>query len=143
MKKFLSATVFAICILFSNFVSANEVEKAMAYYDKNPDYAYVATRHVGSFYLYLPSIEVQEYNPPHYQIAGHFVFVSGWTGEVKDHFIAVRYNFFTKETFHRNEKRNNGWKKSAVEGDSGVARDNRHYADALFHAAYGMFFYGY
>ena len=64
MKKFLSSAILAFVVAFSANVSAANR------YDNDPDYYYVMSVQGPKTYLYLPSIDVQEYNPPHYQIRG-------------------------------------------------------------------------
>ena len=137
MKNFFSATMVVLVIILSaNFCAAYD-------YNYDPDYVYVTTAHQGSYYFYLPSVNVQEYNPPHYQIAGTFVHVynigNGW----KERRFAVikRYNLYTKETFSRDK--NGYWRKTEIEPDCTATKVNRSFADALFRAAYGMDFYGY
>lgn len=135
MKKFVAVMIFAFVAAFSvNFCSAN-------YYDDSPDYVYITT-HQGTYYLYLPSVDVQEYNPPHYQIAGDIVHVSGFNGKESWWNIVIRYNWYTKETFRLNDS--NSWVKEDITGDNFAAsRRKRNIADALFRAAYNMDFYGY
>ena len=134
MKKFLSVLVFAIFILSMNFCSAN-------YYDDSPDYVYITTGQQGDYYFYLPSLSVQEYNPPHYQIAGHFIHYGGYDGKTLTNiYITVRYNWHTKETFRLN---NGYWKKSHTKSSDNAAHRERKFEDVLFSAAYGMNFYGY
>ena len=134
MKKIL--LVFAICILSVNFCSADP-------YKNNPNYYFVTAGQMGNYYLYLPSVDVQEYNPPHYQIAGHFIHYGGMDGETLTNiYTTLRYNWYTKETF---SLKNGYWVKDEVRDnlDSQPVRQNRKFADALFRAAYGMDFYGY
>ena len=137
MKKFLSVLAFALCILSVNFCFANP-------YDDNPNY--IRVRHAPNSFAYINknSVDVQEYNPPHYQIAVHYVVVvEGRGGEntTQEYDIAKRYNWDTKETFHLNEK--GVWQKDDIKGN--LARDarSRAFCDAIFRAAYGMDFYGY
>ena len=132
MKKFLSALMIALIVTFSaNICAANR-------YDDDPDYVYVMAHGQGIVYLYIRSIDVQEYNPPHYQIAGTFVHVSGMyhnLGKTTTYYVTKRYNWYTKETFRRNDYGN--WEKDYNVYHAKVE------ADALFRAAYGMDFYGY
>ena len=132
MKKFLSVALVALFITFSaNICSANR-------YDDDPDYVFV-TNAQGSIYLSIRSIDVQEYNPPHYQIAGTFV----WTNNKSESwsFLVKRYNWYTKESYSRDK--NGNWQKTKIEPDCSATMRNRKFADALFRAAYGMDFYGY
>ena len=136
MKKICAAIVFAICILSVNFCSADP-------YENNPKYIFVTAGQMGYYYLYLPSVDVQEYNPPHYQIAGHFIHYGGMDGKtLRNIYRTLRYNWYTKETF---SLQNGYWEKDKVRDnlDSQPVRQNRQFADALFRAAYGMNFYGY
>lgn len=137
MKEFISVALIVFVITLSaNICSANS-------YDDDPNYFYVITAHRGSYYLNLRSIDVQEYNPPHYQIAGTFVHVCdigyGW----KERWFAVvsRYNWYIKESYSRDK--NGNWRKTKIEPDCTATKVNRQFADALFRAAYGMDFYGY
>ncbi len=136
MKKIFTALTVALIVTFTaNLCAANR-------YDNDPNYVFV-TAAQGSIYLSTRSIDVQEYNPPHYQIAGTFV----WTnGEREDWFsVAIRYNWYTKETFSRDK--NGYWQKDEIanpnDGGLGASGRERKFADALFRAAYGMDFYGY
>jgi len=134
MKKILSALVLVIFAGIFNFCSANR-------YDDSPDYIFVTAGNMGYCYLYLPSVDVQEYNPPHYKIAGHFIHYGGLDGKTLTNiYKTIRYNWYTKETF---QLENGSWKKSDVNGEIQPVRQNRKFADALFRAAYGMDFYGY
>lgn len=136
MKKILSAFVFLTMLGIFSFCSAYTP------YDDDPDYIYLATLGSGGYshYLYLPSIDVQEYNPPHYQIAGNIVAYGGKKikGEMWSTAV-VRFNWYTKETFSKNY--NDNWVKE------GEHMTDWHYfrkrADALFYAAYRINFYGY
>ena len=138
MKKFLSAALIVfVFTLSANICAAN-------YYDDDPNYFYVITAHQGSYYLNLRSIDVQEYNPPHYQIAGTFVHVSGMynnLGEATMLYVTERFNWYTKESYNRDK--NGNWRKTVIEPDCTATKVNRKFADALFRAAYGMDFYGY
>ena len=140
MKKILSALVFAICLSVFDFCSAYDP------YRYNPDYMYLSTFGIDqhSWYLYIPSVDVQEYNPPHYQIAGRFVtYVDGINGKYQSEswrILVHRYNWYTKESFSLDD--NGNWKKDP-DGNSNAERSYRISADALFKVAYGMYFYGY
>lgn len=134
MKKFFSAFILlTLCGIF-NFCSAYTP------YDGNPDYIYIGTYGSGGFayYLYVPSIDVQEYNPPHYQIEGKFlsVFHHG-EGSANSYYETIRYNWYMKETFKLNDR--GYWEKENTDGE--IGRYNRKRANALFRAAYGMNFY--
>ena len=137
MKKFLTALVFVICAGIFNFCSANP-------YENNPDYYFVNSIQGPKTYLYLPSIDVQEYNPPHYQIKGKFLTVgnveSRYDRSVSVWYATIRYNWYTKEAFELLE--NGSWRKMAqgLKSSSPVNYDKT-IANALFIAAYGMNFY--
>lgn len=134
MKKFVAVMIFA-------FVAAFSVSICSAYdYDSDPNYKFVTTQ-MGMWYLYLPSVDVQEYNPPHYQITGDMVHVEGTYNKETWRSMTIRYNWYTKETYHRNDSGN--WEKDYVNGDSMASTRARRFADALFRAAYNMDFYGY
>ena len=134
MKKILSAFVFAICILSVNFCSAY-------YYDDDSNYIFIGVWGSGGYfsYWYLPSIEVQEYNPPHYQISATEVVIGGKKiiSETREK-ISIRYNWYTKKTFHLED---GYWSRDDMEGLTGDYYKKR--ANALFRAAYKMKFYGY
>ena len=130
MKKFLSALVFAICILSVNFCSADP-------YENNPNYLYIGAGNGGMWYFKKSSLDVQEYNPPHYQIAGTFIHYSQ---SAVSRYIVKRYNWYTKESF---SLENGYWEKDEVNGNYMAAKQTRHFANILFRAAYGMNFYGY
>lgn len=133
MKNFLAIIVFLMMIIISsNLCSAYERNE----YDNSPHYIFVTTSQ-GRIYLDLRTVNVHDYNPPHYQIAGEFIWVNG---DKENRFeVVIRYNFDTKETYGR---RDGYWTKSDVNGDSNIQKNNRKIADALFSAAYGMDFYG-
>lgn len=144
MKKFLSALVFVIVCGIFNLCSA-DVEDVFRYYDNHPDYYFVCRIQGPKTYLYLPSIDVQEYNPPHYQIKGKFLTVgsveSRFDTSLSTWYATIRYNWYTKEAF---SYENGNWRKMAQgkQGSTPVAADKM-LANALFRAAYGMDFYGY
>lgn len=147
MKKFF---VFVIVILIALLISVN-ANICLANYHDDSDYVFV-TMAQGDIYLNLKSIDVQEYNPPHYQIAGTFVYVCPYFDEndnilfKESRFILVkRYNWYTKETFSRDYEDKNKWIKDKIdEKKSGLAAiRNRSFADSMFKAAYGVDFYGY
>lgn len=137
MKKILSALMFVICILSVNFCSA----RANDPYENNPNYLVAASYPNGKSYINLQSVQVAEYNPPHYQIFANAVFFSYMDGAIEHYVMEKRYNWNTKETFSRDDYGN--WKKENIKGSDGASRRMRHEADALFRAAYGMDFYGY
>ena len=144
MKKFLSVLVFAICILSMNFCSAYYPHE---YYDGDPYYYDTNYRYVWcgndytNFYISLKSIDVQEYNPPHYQIAGTFVSYSGYYHKVgRSTYSVKRYNWYTKESF---SLKNGYWEKDRTGGTDNISISSRRFADALFRAAYRISFYGY
>ena len=132
-KKFCTAFAFVIFAGIFNFCSANLRD----YYDNNPDYVYVCTGHWIA-YLYLPSVDVQEYNPPHYQIAGLFVTTDGIDRELKK-IETIRYNWYTKETFVYVDDH---WVNAESLFVTEYHLDNhKKSANALFRVAYGMNFY--
>ena len=139
MKKFLSALIVMLVVTFTaNICSAYD-------YDNDPNYIRVFMFR-GPIYLHLPSIDVQEYNPPHYQIAGTFVHDYDFVDGRKERWfsVAIRYNWYTKETFSRDK--NGYWQKDEIgKPDDRFSADasRRKFADALFRAAYGIDFYGY
>ena len=136
MKNFLFAVIIALVVALSANCSAYD-------YDHDPNYVFIVSGDVAFTYFYTPSVEVQEYNPPHYQIAGQFVRV-GLLDERVEHFkVTMRYNWHTKEVFTRTIE--GRWEKAHVsdEADSVLARGNARTANAMFKAAYGINFYGY
>ena len=138
MKNFLSALVFGICFLSVNFCSAGIHD----YYENHPDYRLFYSHQGYYSYLYVPSIDVQEYNPPHYQIGYKLINITEipGTNEKKWRYDSKRYNWYTKETFHLE---NGYWVKDDVTSQTGMAERARYAADVVFRAAYGMNFYGY
>ena len=140
MKKFLSAALVALVVTFAtNICAAND-------YDNDPDYVYVMAHGQGIVYLYIRSIDVQEYKPPHYQIAGTFVHDYDFVDGRKERWfsVVIRYNWYTKETFSRDK--NGYWQKDEIgkpDDRFSAYASHRIFADALFRAAYGMDFYGY
>ena len=130
MKNFLSAALIALVVAFSANCSANR-------YDSDPNFILVNSGHGAKEYLYLPSLEVQEYNPPHYQIAGTLYLTFYYDREDSKSREVVRYNLQTKETFHKDSYGN--WKKDNIHDKSsrraeleGYARKN--IANAMFMA---------
>lgn len=138
MKKIFSALVLlTLCGIF-NFCSAYD-------YDNDPNYYLVLDARRGysvKTYLNLNSVKVQEYNPPHYQIAGDFINVDSH-GNKKDIHIIIRYNYNTKITFIRNDDYG-AWEKftdgTNKEGQV-ISSESRAFANSLFIAAYGIKFY--
>lgn len=134
MKKFLSAALIALVVSFAANCSAEYRD----YYKNDSNYTLVRSGHGAHEYLYLPSVEVQEYNPPHYQIAGVIVII--YDDDRKDDISneLVRYNWYTKETFHKDNYGN--WRKDEVRKHiEWYARKS--IANALFKAAYGINFF--
>ena len=143
MKKIFSALVFVICAGILNFCSADLKD----YYDNDSNYKCVGGRMGYYIYVYLPSVHVQEYNPPHYQIGFNMisivadVYKNGTTESTKWHYNEVkRYNWYTKESFHLE---NGYWQKDDTAGNITRNYEARYFADVVFRAAYGMDFYGY
>ena len=134
MKKILSALICVICLAVFNFCLANR-------YDDNPDYIRVRYAPNSFAYIDLKSVDVQEYNPPYYQIAVNYIVVVERDNSSSRYDIVKRYNWDTKETFHRDEYGN--WKKDEIKDNSARSARSRSFCDALFRAAYGMDFYGY
>ena len=134
MKKFLSLIVFwTMMITSANLCSAYESNE----YDNSPYYVFVTTSQ-GQIYLDLRTVNVHDYNPPHYQIAGDFIWVRG--DNERRFEVVIRYNWDKKETYGRKD----GYlTKDRIEYEDTNSRNNRKMADALFRAAYGMDFYGY
>ena len=150
MKKFVAVMIFAFVAAFSVSICSayyphDYDDGDPYYYDSNYKYIHGGTDY-SSFYLDLSSIDVQEYNPPHYQIAATIVGYGGYFHKVyKPHDIVNRYNWYTKETFTRDDY--GYWeacyKKISSDGMSNPEIYSRRTADALFRAAYNMDFYGY
>lgn len=137
MKRFLATLILNFFVMM-NFCSAYS-------YDDDPNYYLVLDARRGYMvktYLRLDSVKVQEYNPPHYQIAGEFIHVNP-DGSKKDVYLVIRYNYNTKMTFARNDDYGD-WKKFTDGTDKDghtVSYELRAFANALFIAAYGMKFY--
>ena len=131
MKKFFTILVLSLVVAFTaNSCSAYD-------YNNDPNYVSV-TNAQGVIYFNLRTVNVQEYNPPYYQIAGWFVWTNG--NSERHYEVVKRYNWNTKETYSRDE---GYWRKDRTEYDDKASMRNRKHADALFRAAYGMDFYGY
>ena len=134
MKKLVTAFLMNFFVLF-NVCCANS-------YDNDPDYYFVMNVQRAKTYLYLPSIDVQIYNPPNYQIAGLFIALGGIdhdANHVSKYKVTIRYNFYTKDAF---ELENGKWRKlcQGVSSSTLYAMD-RLTANALLLAAYGIKFY--
>lgn len=118
-------------------------------YINNPEYVYVTTGNQGTYYLYLKSIEIQEKNHPHYQIAGTFVHVYSTPSGLEERRVhnVMRYDLTKKEIYTRNEYGN--WEKSNLTNQDYEDRNtsiyliHRRFADALLRFACGINFYGY
>ena len=129
MKKIFSAFVLlTLCGIF-DFCSAYD-------YDSDPDYVYIGAGNGGAWYFQKSSLDVQEYNPPHYQIAGTFVHYSQSTSRI---YIEKRYNWYTKETFTKNSY--GYWTKDDFSARNMISAQGKHFANILFYSAYGMNFY--
>lgn len=129
MKKF-----FGIIALFL-FVTANVACAGWNQYEDDMNYQQVMGGRGGAMYLNLRSVEVQEHNPPHYQIAGDFVFVGGHISNqgYKKHFhIVVRYNYNTRTTVRVSGE----WAKGKSRSHWDKAMEN-----SLFRIAYGRNFF--
>ena len=137
MKKFVVMMIATFILAISlNLCSASIKD----YYDNDPDYI-LMWAHQGSYsYLYVPSIDVQEYNPPHYQIGYDCVnFSENSVREIWRHSVK-RFNWYTKESFHLE---NGHWVVDNVNSPPGPAIRNRHAANVVFRATYNMDFYDY
>ena len=134
MKKFFAPLIFAVCILSVNFCSA-------MYYDDDPNYVFIDVQGSGCYhsYYYLPSLEVQIYNPPYYQIAITEVTIGGKGIIPEEHRFKeiIWYNWDKKETFRTDFYGN--WSKDDIVND--YHEYCKKSADILFRAAYGMSFY--
>ena len=134
MKKFvvmmILAVVFVIVGSQNNLVNAN--------YDHDLNYDEVFTGSGQTTYLYRPSVDVDEYNPPHYTISATLVIVSGYNGTERENRVTLKYNYDTKECFSRQDGR---WIEIHPSDQSNASRFNKNLANALFRAAYGMNFY--
>ena len=140
MKKFALSMMIALVVTLSANICA------AYYYDNDPDYVFVTSLAASGgwyTYLYLPSVDVQEYNPPHYQIAGRFVMYNKYSDETNELYIIKRFNWHTKETFTKSPYTKGQFIRDNVKGNSNPEISSRQFADALFRAAYGMDFYGY
>ena len=145
IKKFVAVMIFSFVAAFS--VSICSAYHPHDYYEGDPYYGDPNYKYVWggndytNFYIDLSSIDVQEYNPPHYQIAGTFVSYSGYYHKVgTPKYMVRRYNWYAKESYHLD---NGTWKQDKTNGTDNIAISNRRFADALFRAAYNMDFYGY
>lgn len=110
-------------------------------FEHDPDYMRVNVLHGCFTYLYVPSVNVHEYNPPFYKIAGYFVYYDNRNRRVVDESaktMIVRYDYKKKETYIL---KNNYWRKLDVSGTSDYHFENKSIANALFSVAYGMNFY--
>ena len=137
MKKIIFMASLIIAALAFNICFANS-------YDDDPNFDYVVTANGGTHYLNLRTIDIVQYSPPQYQIAGTFIHVSPQADgkeQVSSRYVQILFDWDTKETFHKDTYGN--WEKSNVEGDTTNATVNRKFADALFRAAFKMDFYGY
>ena len=136
MKKFFLGTVIVLVVTFAaNICAAGYFD----YYNNHPDYAGIGRMGAYTF-VYLPSVHVQEHNPPYYQIGFDCVNVSEGNGNSSERWSynnAKRYNWNTKESFHLE---NGYWVKDDV-GDYGRGVRNKDFANIIFRAAYGMNFY--
>ena len=85
---------------------------------------------------------MQEYNPPHYQIAATLVTVVEET-DFYNVYIVIKYNWYTKETFTLNKYGN--FEKDDIKGNEPYVPNlrARSIRDVIFNAAYNMPFYGY
>ena len=134
MRKIFFAMIVLVVSLSVNCEAGNR-------FDDDPNYVFIISGDGKFTYFYAPSVDVQEYNPPHYQIAGQFVSIGLLDEHIRYFKIIMRYNWYTKEIFTRNK--DGRWQKTHVKdaADSVLARGNINIANALFRAAYGMNFY--
>ena len=154
MKNFLSAAIIALIVAFSANCSA---EYASDIYDDDPSYIYVSNNRKGTtVYLDSRTVEVQEYNPPHYQISGKFIFAEasirysdevGYYPNFSSSVIPIRYNWHTKEIFMQNEYGHwnlvdmNKTERKIFHAFLFYTGHMKDFANALFKVAYGMDFY--
>ena len=142
MKKFLLAAVLIVGI---SVAQVSQTEAFYEPYENDANFAYVYTAGSGNarMYLDLNSVDVQEYDPPHYQIAGTFILQSGNSPHNEIRYTEMRFNYSTKEVSMRHE--DGRWYRygSYVESDYSdlISYYVRTMANALFRAAYRMNFY--
>ncbi len=128
MKKFF----FSIATIFL-LMTASVANAGWNQYEDDINYQQVDGGRGGAMYLNLRSVNVQEHNPPHFQIAGDFVFVGGhvsnW-GIIRRYHIIVRYNYNTREAYF-------------VVGNSEInnSRCGTAMKNSLFRIAYGRNFF--
>ncbi|MBR1647323.1 MAG: hypothetical protein IJ685_11185 [Selenomonadaceae bacterium] len=140
MKKFFAVAALILGVVVGQIVVPSQAE-AYDPYENDANFAYVYSGHGGTMYLDLNSVNVQAYDPPHYQIAGTFVFqpATSNNASTNESYVEMRFNYSTKEHFERS---NGGqWQSKDVRGDSAISSRNRAMANALFRAAYRMNFY--
>ena len=129
MKKIFGLAVLTT-FLVGNFCFARN-------YDTDRNYIFVAAGGQGVYYLYCPSVYVEEYNPPHYQISGHFVH-QGDYGETKLD-LQFRYNFDRKIVYYRNKE--DVWVSINPKNFQDLHYRDLPFANALFKTAYKMNFF--
>ena len=128
MKKIIAFLFCSLLIATTCFANS---------YDNNPNYRYVyATKGIKAF-LDLISVKVHKYEPPIYEIAGHFVYVSDYDGNVsRTNSIIAKYNYSTKDIWIWNGY----WEIADKREKTSIDIYNRSSAKAMFRAAYNMDF---
>ena len=137
MHTFLKITFIILALSFFNSYNCLAQKDP---YKHDYNYEYVYTHSGVSSYLDKRTVNVYEYNPPLYVIAGSFArFYNNQEGKILDPvFVEIQFNYKKRETFTR---RNGVWEKDVTTPNTSVGESNRAFANALFRAAYGMDFY--
>lgn len=130
-----------LILLFVFLIQYNLCSAEVDCYAHDPNYMRVNILHGCFTYLDMTSVDVHEYNPPFYKIAGYFVFYNNRDKKVVHESaktMVVRYDYDKREAFILN---GNYWRKLDVSGTSDFHIENKSIANALFNVAYGMDFY--
>ena len=90
----------------------------------------------------LSSINVHEYDPPHYEIAGIFVGVpDSFYSKYSERYgtSVIRYSYNEKKAY--SQSINGQWNEIETDRKTQISMRGMAIADALFYAAYGMNFF--
>ena len=87
MRKIFFTVIVLVVSLSVNCEAGNR-------FDDDPNYVFIISGDGTFKYFYAPSVDVQEYNPPNYQITGQFVSIGLLDEHIRYFKIIMRYNWY-------------------------------------------------
>ena len=143
MKQTIKITAILVLSLSWIFALIPEtVSSAYSKYKNSANYEYIrSTLDKCDMYFSKKSVQVDEYNPPYYQITGTFIWVKRELDEITGtEEYTVKYDFDRKEAAMYI---NGTWRQIDITSypDSMATRTNKAIVNSMFRAAYGITFW--